>query len=383
MSFRYNWILITNLNRIPWVYAESGAQRMAGMLGLAKSYLDQSIRRAREGGLPVWRQLGEMLVLELFYSVGPGFYHKAKFWCRDTPFREKTRYRVGRRYIKSVAKINNHNYYKLSQHKLSEKALLTLFKIPTAEFLGYLHPASGQSRDGSPLTNGNELAGLMQRLYPSSAAIKMPEGSCGVGFDIIDLDAGDHKQIYSRALKRTLPVDEYVHIKTAEFRGQGILVETAIVQHSLMSRLNATSVNTLRLWVRRTTQGNVVKSGLLKIGDSGKLTDYTATGGLVVPLDIRTGVLGKPAFRPPDAIASAVDYFDSDKLEGFGIPFWNDVLSLASQCLNVFPEHNFAGMDIAITEGGPLVVEINVVPDPGHAARVGIPTMDLLSGETG
>ena len=356
---------------------------MAGKLGLAKSYLNESVRRAREGGLPVWRQFGEMLVLELLYSIGPGFYHKAKFWCSDMPFREKTRYRVGRRYIKSIARINNRNYYKLSQHKLSEKALLTLFGIPTAEFLGYLHPASGRKRDGLFLTDGKELAELMQRLYPKTAAIKMPEGSRGEGFDIIDLEVGNHTRIYSRALKKALPIDEYVHVKTTEFRGQGMLIETAIVQHPLMSELNDTSVNTLRLWVRRTIHGIVVKSGLLKIGAPGNLTDYTSKGGLVVPLDIRTGALGKPAFRTPATNASAADYFNSRKLEGFEIPFWNDALSIARRCLGVFPEHNFAGMDIAITEDGPLVIEINVVPDPGHAARVGIPTLDLLSDETG
>ena len=34
-------------------------------------------------------------------------------------------------------------------------------------------------------------------------------------------------------------------------------------------------------------------------------------------------------------------------------------------------------MDIAITKDGPLVVEINVEPDPIHAASVDIPTLDF------
>ena len=54
---------------------------------------------------------------------------------------------------------------------------------------------------------------------------------------------------------------------------------------------------------------------------------------------------------------------------------------LAGQALTVFPKHNLVGMDIAITSEGPLVVEINVVPDPVHAATVDIPTLDLLADE--
>jgi hypothetical protein len=211
----------------------------------------------------------------------------------------------------------------------------------------------------------------------NSAAIKMPEGSCGKGFDIIDFDEND--QVYSRALRKVLTANKYMQIKTSEFDDQGILVESVIQQHPSLSELNATSVNTIRIWVRQSRQGIKVKSGLLKIGGPQNLTDYTRTGGLGVPIDIRTGALGKPVFRPPTENAPEDSRFDSRTLDGFAIPFWNDAMLLAKQCLTVFPKHNLAGMDIAITKDGPLVVEINVVPDPIHAANVDIPTLDLLA----
>ena len=360
---------------------ELGAPLVLDMFTTATGYIKESLKRAREGNLPIWRQLVEMIILELCYSIGPGFYHKARFWRRDMPFREKTRYRVGKRYINLVAKINDRNYYKLSQHKLSEKALLRLFGIPTAEFIGFFHPINGQASDGYPLTSGKQFAELMHRLFINSAAIKMPEGSCGKGFDIIDFDATRDDQIYSRALQREFPINEYMQIKASEFDDQGILIESVIQQHPALTNLNATSVNTLRLWVRQSRHGVNVKSGLLKIGGRNSLTDYTTTGGLAVPLDVCTGSLGEPWLRPPANNALAEDTFDRCILEGFEIPFWQDVLLLAKQCLLIFPKHNFAGMDIAITKDGPLIVEINVVPDPIHAATVDIPTLDLLDDE--
>ena len=70
--------------------------------------------------------------------------------------------------------------------------------------------------------------------------------------------------------------------------------------------------------------------------------------------------------------------FDRRLLEGFTLPRWQESLELARNCLPVFPNLDFAGMDVAITADGPLIVELNVQPDCRHAARVGIPTADLL-----
>lgn len=351
------------------------------MFAKAADYLKQSRERAREGHLPVYRQLAEMVVLELGYSLGPGFYHAARFWRQDMPFQSKTRYRTGKRYLKAVAAISNPAYYKLSQHKVAEKALLMLFAIPTPEFLGFFHPHIGRTGDGRPLTNDEEFLALLQRKSIATVAIKMPEGSCGTGFDIIDIDADNQGQIFSRELQRRMPVAEYLALKQRESVDQGVVMEAVIDQHPAMAKLNTSSVNSLRMWVRQSGTGVKVKSVLLKIGHPQNLTDNAPTGGLVVPASVPAGALGKPIFFPPPAGEVAGDHFDCRCLEGFKIPFWQEALELAERCLRVFPHLNFAGMDVAITADGPLIIELNVEPDALHATRVDIPTLDLLSSE--
>lgn len=340
--------------------------------------LKESLKRSSEGHLPFLYQVGEMIILELCYSIGPGFYHKARFWRRNIPFKTKTRYRVGRRYLELVAAINNPNYYKLSQSKVAEKALLQMFHVPTAEFLGFYHPISGRTGDGHPLTNETQLIEMMCQSNHQSAAVKLTEGSRGEGFDIIDLVSTGGHNIHSRSLQQDLPLSDYLRAKCDRSGDQGILLESVIKQHNVLARLNATSVNTLRIWARQTGREVAVKSCLLKIGGAGKLTDYSSTGGLAVPVDVKTGKLGVPLFRPPGEGESMTDGDISSKLENLEIPHWPDALRLAKKCLKVFPDHNLAGMDIAITEQGPLIVEINVEPDPIHAATCGIPTLDLL-----
>jgi hypothetical protein len=342
-------------------------------------FVELSQQRADEGHLPLRRQLAEMLVLQLRYAIGPGFYHTARLWRRDISFRDKTRYLVGHRYLKAVAKINNPAYHKLSQHKVAEKALLTMFSIPTAEFLGYYHPYGGRTADGSPLTDAGEFLALAEKRALPAMAIKMPEGSCSTGFDIIDMTGIHDGRIFSRALNREINAADYLAAKYREYREQGIVMEAVIRQHPGMTALNASSVNTVRMWVRQSGTDVRVKSAVLKIGHPESLADTSTTGGLVVPVRLSDGVPGEPHFRPPPAGEVIGERFDRRLLEDFTLPCWQECLELARSCLPLFPNLDFAGMDIAITADGPLVVELNVQPDCRHAARVGIPTADLLS----
>ena len=48
------------------------------------------------------------------------------------------------------------------------------------------------------------------------------------------------------------------------------------------------------------------------------------------------------------------------------LPFWEQVKALAESCLASFPRLCFAGLDIAISPTGPVVVELNVQPKSGR-----------------
>ncbi len=341
------------------------------------SYIKLSMSRAQEGHLPFYRQLIEMLYLLLRFRIGPGFYHRARFWRREMSFSRKIRYRLGQPYLDALAKINDPRYETLSQNKICEKAMLTLFKIPTAPFLGCFHPLWGRSCDGRPLTNSAELLALLQRKEIQTVAFKRPVGARGIGFDLIDISSENEVEIFSRKLQRTLSLDEYLQLKSEEYGGhQGIHIETFIRQHPAMAALNPSSVNTLRLWVRQTEGDIQVRSGVLKVGSRTSLADYNLekAGGLYAPIDLAAGTLREVHVRP----GPVSERVDPAVLDGFVIPFWPQAKQLAKECLSIFPETRLVGMDIAIAPDGPIIVELNNQPDPIHAVNVGIPTLDLI-----
>jgi glutathione synthase/RimK-type ligase-like ATP-grasp enzyme len=53
-------------------------------------------------------------------------------------------------------------------------------------------------------------------------------------------------------------------------------------------------------------------------------------------------------------------------------------VALAEHALRVLPGARFAGLDIAVATGGPLVVEYNVEPDQRGAAHLDLPHAQVL-----
>lgn len=339
-------------------------------------YLSMSLERSREGHLGLVRQLGEMTFLSVFYRVGPGYYHKAQMYKRDMPFSSKMRYRLGRHYRALVNRYNNPAYHKLSQNKIAEKAILSTFRIPTPRLYGYYHPDAGLSTDGKDLRCPEDFDDLVLRHNITSLAIKNVEGYEGRGFDIVDFSRQHNGTLVSRVTKGEMSTRDYLSQRNVLSEQSSLLLEDVIIQHPLMASLNESSINTLRMWVTRLGAESRIRSVMQKVGSPGSLVDYVPGRGAAVPVDIDSGRLGQPRLRGENSIPGAEKKFS--RLAGFEIPYFREACVLAEKTLSAFPEINFAGMDIAISEDGPLVVELNVIPDPGHAATMGIPILDLL-----
>jgi hypothetical protein len=57
------------------------------------------------------------------------------------------------------------------------------------------------------------------------------------------------------------------------------------------------------------------------------------------------------------------------QIHGVQLPFWNDILACAKDTLKKLPYTKFAGLDVAMTTSGPLIIEVNVSPDKNGAAN--------------
>lgn len=135
-------------------------------------------------------------------------------------------------------------------------------------------------------------------------------------------------------------------------------IQERLQQHELMSQLNPTSVNTIRIITFRSGMDILVISVVIRIGRKGAVIDNQCAGGISTVID-EQGRLGKYGFGG----------FDEDNilktdtgvvLEGFQIPSYEKVLESVKRLHFQLPFFDLIGWDMAVAEDGePVLIEWN------------------------
>lgn len=347
---------------------------MSGLAGLGR-IVTASRDAAAHGGLPLSRQLAEMLLLKLTRDLGPNYYHVARFWRREVPFRDKWRHANDREYDRLLLAINPAMYRKASQHKVLEKATLSLFGLPTPRFVGYFHPNRGCDASSRTLRDAADLARTLAPFDGQRICFKAVEGFGGRSFAALDIAAGG-RQLRHPISGQQWSVEQWTD--ELNLAPDGWLLEEYLPQHPEIAAINPSSVNTLRIWVLE--RGGEFKShhAVLRIGRAGSQVDNTTSGGFGCVVDMETGRLraGLDLKRPHEPILRHPD--TGVELPGRPVPYWDESLALGAKALSLFPEMRFAGLDVAITPTGPAMIELNVVPDRISAVRWDLPHRDFF-----
>lgn len=149
--------------------------------------------------------------------------------------------------------------------------------------------------------------------------------------------------------------------------GDTFMIEEIIKQSSEMSKLNPSSVNTLRIETLLDKSGNVhIINQTVIIGTGGRVVSNTHFGGIMCHVDLNTGVIDSIARNPEG------EYFRQHPdtgitLPGFQIPRWKEVIEFAKKMAKVNSEARFIGWDIVVTDSGIDVIEGNI--RPGHCTQ--------------
>lgn len=135
-----------------------------------------------------------------------------------------------------------------------------------------------------------------------------------------------------------------------------VMLEEFLVQHDEMSRLNPSSVNTLRMVTFVTGEHVEVIAEVLKIGNGGDVDNFS-DGGMYTMLDA-DGVALYPAFDGNNAVfrrhpATGVE------IPGFQVPLFADVVQLVTGAARRVPQLRYVGWDVAITPSRPVLIEGN------------------------
>ena len=295
--------------------------------------------------------------LALFDSKGltTDEYYDFEFENRDDNFRKSFLGLNEQRFYLDY--LNPVKYYTLARNKYMAHKMLENTGVRKSELYCYYMPeASYTTSDKNAGDIKNVLRILMDKNV-SECVIKTTESSHGDNVWVI-------KSILYNDDDATMVRFDGVELRLSSVLGnEPLIFESVIKQTKQFSDFNASSVNTVRFMTTLWPDGSArIIATFIKIGRAGKCVDNAGGGGNVdVCVDTETGEVKyaiqydgwrniKDIERHPDS---------GNQLNGVIIENWEAIKSEVIKFQQAFPYCKAAGWDIAITDDGPVVIEVN------------------------
>lgn len=190
------------------------------------------------------------------------------------------------------------------------------------------------------------------------------DGGCGKGIEKIKTsDYNCLDELYSYLIKE----------------GHNFELEEVIKQHPDVAKIYPNSINTVRIVTVVTTKDGKslltipkeqrknaklephIICAYFRIGNNGKCVDNFNSGGMVAPVDEKTGVVTQLAIDKQKNIYEKHPQ-TGETIKGFKFPYWNEAIELCKKACQEIPEMGYVGWDVAFTPDGPLFVEANEFP---------------------
>lgn len=257
-------------------------------------------------------------------------------------------------YLKTLNPIK---YYSLARNKYLAHRILDNTGVRKSELFLYYEPEGRYYGCSDIASSVKDVCRILQHKGVTQCVIKDTENSHGEG--VIVVKAIDYLDNDCRL--------HYFNGKSAllsEVLGSHPLIfEGLIKQTAQFAGFNASSVNTVRFMTTLYPNGEAkIVATFIKIGRAGSCVDNAGSGGNVdVCVDVESGeikyAIQYDGWRKITDIEKHPD--SGTQLNGVVIENWEQIKTDVIRFQQAMPWCKAAGWDIAITDDGPVVIEVN------------------------
>lgn len=278
-------------------------------------------------------------------------YYDFEFERQDAKFRETFLGLNEQRHYLDL--LNPKKYYTLARNKYLAHLCLEKAGIPMPQLLGYYNPYAENANEDF----AKHLIDL-QKKNQIPFVIKATESSHGEGVYVVKSVTTENGNIYLNLINgKKVSLNEVLSHKDE------LIVEDLIKQTEQFGNFNKTSVNTVRFMTTLFPKGEAKIIAIwMKIGRSGAFVDNAGSGGNIdACVDINTGEIKKVVEFNGFRDTKKIDFHPDTGvcLEGAIIENWEEIKLKVLSFQKAFPFVKAAGWDIAITDNGPVVIEVN------------------------
>nr|AKB95184.1 hypothetical protein [uncultured bacterium] len=251
-------------------------------------------------------------------------------------------------------------------------AMLQGLGLPTPETQAIMHSCRTVA-DAVPLRNRADVCRFLreQASYPIFG--KPFDSACSMGTAKIDgYDADRDAVILGDDL---IPVEGFAEM--VEGLGRAYIFQTLMLPHPEIVKIIGPSVSSVRMFVFSDENGCDVFRAAWKIPASANVADnFWRVGNMLAGIDGETGKIVKTMHRTPTGLepidahpATGVSFTD------LVFPHWDEMRATVLAAAVNLPGCHFQGWDVALTDRGPILVELE--GDGGN------PIMEQLCFESG
>lgn len=144
------------------------------------------------------------------------------------------------------------------------------------------------------------------------------------------------------------------------------IIESYIYMHPELKKIYPKSVNSVRMMlINRHGYDPKIMQTYIRIGSSATgYTDNVGYGGIAAMVDKKTGRLYAPETLKDHVYSPCPTHPDTGvAIEGVVVPYWDLICQKVLEICRLMPELEYLGFDIAVTEDGFNVMEINIHQD--------------------
>lgn len=253
--------------------------------------------------------------------------------------------------------LNPVKYYSLARNKYLAHKMLENTGVRKSELYCYYQPEARYICSDESASDLSGVLGMLKGKNVRSCVVKTTESSHGDNVWVIKaIDYHDDDAVLTRF--------DGERLKLSTLLGHDALIfESVVRQTKQFASFNESSINTVRFMTTLYPDGSVrVIADFLKIGRAGSCVDNAGSGGNVdATIDIDSGeikyAIQFDGWRKIKEIEKHPD--SGTQLNGVVIENWQAIKEEVVKFQQAFPYCKAAGWDIAITDDGPVVIEVN------------------------
>lgn len=325
------------------------------------------------------RSLGT-LILELFRlrfeqgKIGYSEYIDFRLYENDLSLDEKRAF-FGARAQLTLYELTCDEYCTfLGYDKLTQYAIMTGLGLPMPKLMALYAPQSCRECPAPVLATDSQFEAFLNECHGYPLYLKRCHGNYGRGN--IGIKRYHEGLVETTRGEAVRPGDFLAQLHDPS--GLGWLIQATLRPHPVIRDISGEQLSGLRFYTIQTKNGPVVHRAVWKVNAGSRISDnfeHGTSGNMAAAVDLDSGVVkrvvAKVGFQQTE---SPVHPISQRELLGFQLPDWEEAKALAVRVTKAFPGVLTQGLDIALTDAGPVVLEMNMGGDvdlPQQAYRKG------------